>query len=236
MLLLFLISQTVESAEKDKLKVRINQPVKKCWQRQKAFEDTGNSSLCRDFEKVLNTTCESPEKLQCNWTLPPGEKKFKKLEWKAINPRERWNLIKDMVISGWNDEYRAGQWERLEPQYKQALEEGLLKLKETQVDIDHDGKKDQVVVLQKGQCGKSGSQRIFGVIDQNTGNLNNEYREIVLGLGGCGGDIITYDNYAFMFGWEYGWNLVMVWRGFDTLTGKGSLNVCQFKYTKGDVK
>jgi hypothetical protein len=198
--------------------------------------ERSDSPVCMDFEKLLNVTCEPPDKLQCNWTLPLGEKGFKKLEWKAIDPKEHWNLIKDMVLSGWNEKYKAGQWEKLEPEYKRELEKGLLELKVTQADIDHDGKKDQIVLFRKGHCGKLGEQKIFGVIDQHTGNIDNNFRQVVLGLGGSRGDIITYDNYTVMFGWDSGIDRVMVWEGFNTITGKGSMNVCQFKYIKGGVK
>ena len=110
----------------------------KCWKRQEPGTDrfstiTGDECVCRAFEQVLNTTCEPPKKLECNWTLPPGEKRFKKLGWVQVDPKEYWGLIKDLNVSCIRDDLREELWKTAEPQERKAIDAW-----ETQT-VCHDG-------------------------------------------------------------------------------------------------
>lgn len=238
LLFIFFIPLTAESGEGNNSKIEINQPMKKCWQRQKAFEDSGNSSLCRDFERVLNTTCESPEKLKCSWTLPPGDKNFKKLEWKSVEWRNYWGFIEDLRKSGVREDLREELWNREKAKARSEWEKGtrLLQITKEEIDLDHNGSTENIIrdehADKEESCGKT-----YGVLGQDNKRMVWSYNHLLGNLNSSdGSEIILYKGQTFMVGWDYGFKRVMVWQGFDTLTGKGSLNVCQFKYIKGGTK
>ncbi|MDD5169116.1 MAG: hypothetical protein PHN75_09880 [Syntrophales bacterium] len=235
LLFIFFITLIAESGVKNNSKIGIKQLTKKCWQRQKAFEDTGNSSLCRDFEKVLNTTCESPEKLQCNWTLPPGEKNFKKLEWESVDWRNYWEFIEDLRKSGVREDMREELWKREESKVRLAWEKGTrtLLISNQAIDIDRDGSRERIIrderLPEDKSCGV-----MLGVLQNDTKRMDLAYEHLFGNINASeGAEIMIYKGQAFMFGWDSGFKRVMVWQGFTTLTGKGSLNVCQFEYLKG---
>lgn len=192
--------------------------------------------VCVAYEKVLNTTCELPEKLQCNWTLSEGEKRFKKLEWKPLEPKEYWGLIEDIALSGWNEKFRAGQWERLEPEYKKELEQGSMRLTVATVDINQDGQDgaEQVVQLnRRPECATSG---VFGVMNPETKRMDWKRNDVLRYVNSLseGSEILLYNGKAFMFKVEYippSYD-VMLYEGYSY----GSGNVCRFKYLKGGTK
>ncbi len=124
----------------------IGSKAKKCWVQTKTqdnyFEDP---ELCAAFEQVLNATCEPPEKLQCNWTLPKGETGFTKIQWQPIDYRKHWLLIKDLRLSGWAKQYRDENWVRLKPVIRKQFERGYISLEAANVDIDGDGNEEYIV-------------------------------------------------------------------------------------------
>jgi hypothetical protein len=231
-LILLLGGELAGAGEKQDAKANNKHSVSsgKCWKRtwlpSEALMGRSTMPVCKAFEKVLNTTCEFPEKLECNWTLPMGEKEFKKLTWRSLDPKEYWGLIQDIALSGWAEQYRAGQWEKIEPEYKKELDAGLLQLKVATVDIDHDGQVEEVVLLRNGLCGKAGWHDGLGIINPETKRIDWKFWHLLLGPNASeGGNIMLHDGKAYMFGWDYSWNVAMVWDGL--------INICQFKYTKG---
>ena len=214
----------------------------KCWKRmpplEKALMSPEYGTVCKAFEEVLNTTCEPPERLRCNWTLPKDEKRFKKLVWQPLDPKEYWGLIEDMAISGWGEKYRAGKWEKLEPEYKKYLESGRIRLSITTVDIDQDGRMEQVVRYSLSpECV---AQNSFGVMSPKIKHLDWRYEWVVGHVNGThGAEIMLYNDNAYMFGMDtYAIpGIVMVYEGFSLENfdppHKGSVNICRFKYLKG---
>jgi hypothetical protein len=214
----------------------------KCWKRtwvsSEALMGRSTMPVCKAFEKVLNATCEPPEKLQCNWTLPFGENKFKKLGWQPLDPQEHWSLIKDIVLSGWNEKYRAGKWEFYEPEYKKDLAEGRLKLSISKADIDHDGKEEQIVLFSKRSCPEIEWKDIYGVIQSDEKEcLDRRFRNLLGDVNATmGAEIMLYEDKAYLFGWEEVPGRIVVYDGFNLLPNsedRGSINICQFQYLKG---
>ena len=208
----------------------------KCWKRTSWNESTyivqtSSSPVCKAFEDVLNTTCELPKKLECNWTLPADEKIFQKLQWQPLDPKKHWGLIRDMCLSGWLEKYRAGQWEHYEPEYKKDLDEGRLTLYVAIIDIDRDGKTEHVVRLKRSpDCP---SRSIFGVMIPETKQIDWKFRQLFIGIGS---EIMLYEGHAYMFEWEEVPGRIKVYEGFNLLPNsdsRGSINICQFQYLKG---
>lgn len=230
-----------EEKKNDSDKVKSGQATKPggrsspCWKRTKAFEDTGDSALCKEFEKVLNTTCESPDQLRCNWTIPSEYKKFKKPEWQPIEWRNYWGLIKDINASGVREDLREDMWKRDETRIRKLWEEGKRSLSMTKVDIDHDGQAELVVRYDLTPCHETPGT-MFGVMIEETKRIDWRFRNLFLAPNSCeGSEILLYDGMAFMFGLEIGWRTAMIWEGFHVKeTGDfGRLNVCIFEHLKG---
>lgn len=241
LVLTFLVQPVYAEEKKDVKEKKTTAKSAKCWKRmpplEKALMSPEYGTVCKAFEEVLNTTCEPPEKLMCNWTLPKGEKRFKKLEWQPLDPKEYWGLIEDMVLSGWNEKYRAGKWEKLEPEYKQDLLEGRLKLSVTTVDIDQDGKPEQVVLFNTRSCAETGWKDLIDVMKPDTKRVDWRYRWVGRVNADQGAEIMLYNDKAYMFGMDtYATQgIVMVYKGFSLFEGTefGSRGICRFYYMKG---
>lgn len=210
----------------------------KCWKRtwlsSEALWGKSTMPVCKAFEEVLNKTCEPPEKLKCNWTIPVAEEKFKKLIWKEIDPKVHWDLIRDIVLSGWNEKYRAGKWEHYEPEYKKNLAEGRLKLFTTSAIMVHDGKEEQVVCLRRTpDCPSRGT---YAVMIPATRQIDWRYRDLLGNINSYdGSEIMLYDGSVYLFQWEEVPGRINIYRTFSLFenTEFGSTNICQFVYLKG---
>lgn len=206
---------------------------KKCWKRTWVTSEAlmGRSTLpvCVAFEEVLNATCEPPEKLVCNWTIPKNETRFSKPQWKPLDPKEYWDLIQDIAVAGWAREYRTGKWESLEREYQKELNEGLLSLKVATVDIDNDGREEKIAFLRRGICGKTGWKDTLNVTLPEGKRIDWRYWHVTMYVNARdGGQILLYNGKVYMFGWEDAWDILM--------TYEGKLNICQFEYLKGGKK
>lgn len=209
---------------------------RKCWEHtwviSEALKGRSTMPVCKAFEEVLNTTCEPPEKLRCNWTLPAGEKRFKKLIWKQIDLEAYRGLIEDMALGKDSSKER---WNTKDPQFKKAFEEGRIKIKMTPVDIDGDGATESLVHQNwRVGCPARGG---FGVIDSDTKRLDWRFRQLLLAPNSDqGAEIMLYNDKAYMFGWDDAFKILMVYEGFyvNAVNSRGYQNICQFKYIKGD--
>ena len=204
----------------------------KCWKRTKPPwpGGEGNYPLCRAFEEVLNTTCEPPKKLICNWTLPPGEKRFRKLRWEPLDPKENWELVIALVT---DVKYREYQWEHRKQEIQEKLRDGLLWLEMGRADVDRDGVVENIVRLRRGVCGQVGWKVLHGVILPDTRRLEEKESGVFKHVNAShGGEIILFDGTAFMFGWTYGQDAVRIWEGYSSTSAHytGSVIVCDFKY------
>jgi len=213
--------------------------IAKCWKREKPFEDTGNAQLCKAYEHVLNKTCEPPEKLRCNWTLPPGEMRFKKLKWQPLDWRKYWDLIGDINKSGVREDLREELWKREESRIRRLYEEGRRRIAMTTADLDHNGQKEAVVRYDLVPCDEDAGT-MFAVISSDTRRLDWRFSQMLLSVNSSeGAEIMLYEGRAFLFGWDPNWKQIDIWEGFGigvgaSITRSGRLNVCTFKYIKED--
>lgn len=207
----------------------IGSKAKKCWVQTRTqdnyFEDP---ELCAAFEQVLNATCEPPEKLQCNWTLPKGEAGFTKIQWQPIDYRKHWLLIKDLRLSGWAKQYRDDNWVKLEPAVRKQFEKGYISLEATNVDIDGDGNEEYIVrSTYSPACSAMGK---IGVVDRETGRLDERYDRIRPGFT-TGYEIMLYKGKPYIF--------AAYWPGEDETAGiwevkhRSACNICKFRYRMG---
>jgi hypothetical protein len=241
LILSIVVSQSM-AADQGSAKANASAPGKiaKCWKRDKPFEGTGNAPVCRAYEQVLNTTCEQPDKLRCNWTLPPGEKRFKKLKWKTLDWREYWELIGDMRKSGVREDLRTDLWKREEAKIRKRFEEGTLKISTAMADLDHNGRNELIIKNDLLPCYEDDGGTMFAVMDPETKRLDWRFRQMLLGPNAShGAEIMLYDGRAFLFGWDPNWKQIDIWEGFGvgvgaSMTESGRLNVCTFKYIKED--
>lgn len=191
-----------------------NKPWKpKCWKRQQIMDAdsasigiTGNDDVCRAFERVLNTTCESPEKLKCNWTLPQGEKHFQKLNWQTLAFNEYKGIVEELIL-GKDQKWR---WNQKNPEVKKAFDEGKINIKVAAVDINNDGKIKHIVRENwKADCMARGT---YGIIDTETKKLDWQYERTLSCVNALveGAEIMLFDGRAYMFGWDGGYKIVQI--------------------------
>jgi hypothetical protein len=243
LLMLSLLVQPATGAEKGDAKAgeKVSATSNKCWQRMEAYKDDGGSyvrgdlPVCKAFEEVLNTTCEPPEKLECNWTLPEGEKMFQKLKWKTVNWREYWDIIGYLSVSLiFPTGEREERWKLMKERVREDFEKDISNLSITTVDINNDGIEETVARIDffSIPCNKKiGS--IYGVVDI----VNKEvmpYRGLFFDVNiNRSPEIIYYDGKAFMFSLYRFARNVMIYEGSPLGERYGSQNICQFRYIKG---
>lgn len=247
-------SATAEEKAKAKTGAKQTAKSEKCWQRMPPLDERLMSpeynTVCKAYEEVLNTTCEPPEKLQCNWTLPEGEKRFKKLEWKPLDSKEYSGFVKESVLGEAyskkpDPEWAKKFWNTLHPDFKKAFEENRLNIKMTFVDIDHDSKDEQVVRYNwLPNCAARGS---FSVMNQETKRVDWKRNDVFFHVNALsyGSEILLYEGRAFMFKIEDRFYMpvgsdpakeVMLYEPYSFGSSYGSGNVCRFKYLKGGTK
>ncbi|MFH2044150.1 MAG: hypothetical protein ABIK92_03270 [Pseudomonadota bacterium] len=242
-LILSLFTQFVFATEKGGAKVRekIKAKSAKCWERMPPLEESLMSpeygTVCKAFEEVLNTTCESPEKLQCNWSLPAGEKRFKKLTWEQLDWKEYWGIIGDLRVSGVRKDLRDNLWKNDEERIRKLFEESKCSIAITKVDIDHDGNVE-IIVRDDNQPCEGNAGVTFGVMNPLTKRMDWSYEDLIRGVNAFneGAEVMLYNGQTFMFKWERDFKAVYVYEGFNLLPNsesRGSINICRFKYLKG---
>jgi hypothetical protein len=219
----------------------------KCWKRLPPIDERDMlpeyCTVCKAYEELLNTVCEPPEKLGCNWTVPPGDKRFSKLKWVELDPQEYWGLIKDLRVCGIREDLREDLWKKEEAKVRKELDEGKTRLWVATVDIDQDGREEQVVKYEFLPC-KDDPGSIFGVVDPQTKRMDWKRYEALRYVNSCayyGNEILLYEGEAYMFKIEevsYDPTLekgVELYMGFSLFGGStfGNRNLCQFQYLKG---
>jgi hypothetical protein len=172
----------------------------KCWKRLPPFEESHMlpeyDTVCEAYVELLNTVCEPLEKLGCNWTVPPGDKRFRKLKWVELDPRDYWGLIKDLDVCGIREDLREELWKKEEARVRKALDEGKLRLSVTTVDIDQDGHEEQVVRYELLPC-KDNPGSTFGVMDPQTKRMDwRRYQAVgyVNSFAYYGNEILLYEK------------------------------------------
>lgn len=198
------MAMLVSAAEEDNKKIRKKEIATstKCWKRITPLEHgdaDGNDPICRDYEKVLNITCEPPEKLRCNWTLPFGEKRFKKVMWQPLDWRQYPELIRDFNDSRLRDDLREQSWKENGPIIMKEYKDGTRSIWVTAVDINHNINMEYVVRNRIAGCTSGGT--IFGKMVPETHRL--DYKDTGLfyhfHIEQRGGEIITYYGKPFFF-------------------------------------
>lgn len=201
-----------------------------CWKRQELVDRqfwpiTGNASVCRAFEQVLNTTCEAPDKLQCNWTLPLGEKGFQKLSWQPLEFNEYKGVVEEMILG----KDHKWSWHQKDPEAKKAFDEGRYNVKMAIVDINNSGKTRVIIhISRRKDCPARGT---FGIVNLETKQIDWKYEAAaLLDLNASeGAEIMLYGSKTYRFGWVPGFKRLFIW---DERYG----GLCEFKYLKGGEK
>lgn len=210
-----------------------NKPWKpKCWKRQQIMDAdsaaigiTGNDDVCRAFERVLNTTCEPPEKLKCNWTLPQGEKHFQKLNWQTLAFNEYKGIVEELILG----KGLKWHWNQKNPDVKKAFDEGRINIKMATVDLDNDGKTEHL--LHESWMSDCSSRGGFGVLSPETKTLDWKFENTLSCVNYLveGSEIMLFDGAAYMFGWDYGYKIVQICKA-------SSYKRCRINPLKGGVK
>lgn len=251
-LMLSLVAMSVSADEKggaktdgEKAAQKKAAKLNKCWERMEAYKSkdggfyvSGDLPVCKVFEEVLNTTCESPDKLQCNWTLPEGEKKFQKLKWETVDWREYWDIIGQLSVSRiFPTGTREERWELMKDSVREDFEKGKSSLSITTVDINHDGTQEQVARIDSFSipCNKKIGET-FGIVDINNKEVI-PFQGLFFNINiNSSPEIMNYNGRAFMFSLYsedmYRHN-VMIHEGLPHGERYGNQNVCQIRYIKG---
>jgi hypothetical protein len=189
------------------------------------------NAVCAAFEKVLNSTCESPEELQWNWSLPRGETAFKKLNWTPLKWEDNWELTKEMGDST-SDKNKEYWWSKNRDRIRSEYESGKIKLSIASFDIDNDKQTEQVVrydhVPPQAFPGTS-----FGVLNLSTKQIDTRYSALNADSYLCDShEIMIYKGTAYRFGADSTLNQVIVFSLESNGDRKSSTDICHIKYVK----
>ncbi|MBU1052604.1 MAG: DUF1311 domain-containing protein [Proteobacteria bacterium] len=197
-----------------------------CWMRQQPFVGkpfwsiTGTAPVCRAFEQILNTTCETPDEIHCSLTLPADEKRFQKLNWQHLEFKEYKDVIEEIIL----DKGRKWNWNQKNPEVKKAFDEGRFDISITAADIFGGKTKKVVRISWKEDCP---GICMYGVIDTETKRIDWQYESALLHLNASkGSDIMLYEGKVYKFGWQPGFDLLFIW-------DERISSICQFEYLKG---
>lgn len=155
--------------------------------------------VCRAYGKNLNSFKSLPSAMVCERKLNPKFTDFQQPEWKKLDVWENRELVRKMDSYLWNSRTKsqkdafdknAAQWlERL----KERIKNNEITLHLTRVDIDNNGKLDNVVQYDMGTCSDTDESsfagplgRIFIVFNDDmtaiNENLSNFTKVMRLGL------------------------------------------------------
>jgi len=200
------------------------------WVREPAIDGDGNDPICRDYEEVLNIVGEAPDKLKCNWTLPPDEKRFQKLVWKPIDWKDHWDFIKDKYHRGLRKDLREKEWVKDESEIRASLEKGLSRLYIAETDLNYMGTKRHVYIVreERDNCVGYGNA---AVMNPETKRLDNTFEAAFIRTyyNSYGNQIILYHGLPFIFTRD---NIHL--NIYSTSLGEWpySKNICRFQYIK----
>ena len=205
-----------------------------CWKRETIMDPdlatglraiTGNDGICRTYEQVLETICEPPEKIQCTYNLALNEIRFTKPVWVQMDSKEYPELIDDLIFG---KEHDKKQLRTMGPDFVKAYEEGKIRLEKSVVDIDNDGRLEDIVKINWRQnCPASGT---YGVLDPTTKRMDWKYKRIVDKMNDLvdSAEILIYKEKTYAVGcWG---NVLKIWDGEATSYNQ---KICDFKYLKG---
>lgn len=202
------------------------------WERTEARDGDGNDPICRDYEEVLNTVGESPEKLKCNWTLPPDEKRFQKLLWKPINWKDYWLFLKDKYYQVVRQDIGDKEWPKDEQKIRAAFEKGAFILYMAETDVIYDKQKRHVYIVreERDSCVGYGDASVVNIETKRLDNtfasafINTSYNSWI-----GGHQIMLYHGLPFILTWN-GLHLEI----YSTTMGRRgySKNICRFQYIK----
>lgn len=205
--------------------------LKKCWElgtdEKTEFYNDAENGLHKEFERVLNDSCEPIETFICNWTLPPTGSKFQKPKWEALDYRSNWLLIKDLTLISLSEQYRENEWRHIEPMIRKRFEKGYIQLETTKLDVDQNGEEEILVrSIDTPYCPSMGN---IGVLDQKTGRLDSTF-DIMFSNGISGSqEIILYNGLPYLFTYHPVDNLIGVCGAYE----KYYVNLGYFHYTFG---
>lgn len=117
--------------------------------------------MCEAYKKNLNSFSHLPYPMACERKINSEMKDFKKPEWKEMDIWENRELIKNIekIVNGrsGDPDKNLEEWEK---NLKWRIETRNLSIGATKVDIDNDGKGDDVIKYYDGQCG---STHLYGI-------------------------------------------------------------------------
>ncbi len=113
--------------------------------------------VCEAYGKNLNSFGYV---MACERDINPEFKEFSKPEWKEIDALKNLELVKKLYRFLEGDDYPEGHPLRhsdawIEESIKSSTEYGHLVIKLTRVDIDNDGRKENVIKYYSGKCESS---------------------------------------------------------------------------------
>jgi hypothetical protein len=113
--------------------------------------------VCEAYGKNLNSFSQLPYPMACERKINPEMKYFKKPEWKELDAWENREMIKNIESflgnhPRGNPKDNLAQWE---DGVKDRVKIRHLRIELAQVDIDNDGKNEDVIKNYDGQCGST---------------------------------------------------------------------------------
>jgi hypothetical protein len=192
--------------------------------------ESGNP-VCLAFEKVLNSTCESPKKLQWNWALPTREMNFKKYRWEILKWEENWELTKDMGQSNSIlDKNKEHNWNINKDRIRSEYERGKIMLSAAKFDIDNDKQIEQVIRYDHVPP-QEFSGTAFGVLNPITKQIDPKYNALNTDSYLCDSyEIMSYHGVAYRFGVDVTLNQLIIFDLKSDGDGKSSTDICHFRY------
>lgn len=205
-----------------------------------------NKEVCREYGKNLNSFKKLPHAMVCERKLNPRFTDFKTSKWETLDVWENREIVGKMDRYLWNSRTES-QKEAFDKNFTQWLEKLKERIKNneislslTRVDIDNNGKLDNVIQYDMGTCSDTDENsftspggRIYLVFNEDITAINENLSNFtkVLRLG-----IFIYKGRTYLDFWG-GWpnfkdGKVFVYDSVMNTTGWTDLGakICIYKY------
>lgn len=220
--------------------------------------EKGNGvDVCEAYGKNLNSfNLHSQYVMACERKVNPKYTKFKKPEWKKLELRDNIDLLKNIEIFLDNYGDISNNVQGWEEYIKSRIEGEYIHIKLSQIDINNDGKKENVIKYIDGVCPEAHYGTPLLVLNNNLKEIDIEktkpllqnprhakYRDLSEGWDGTMYDIFIYKNKTYFDRWRYGegsldektivntYRLLKVFITESDKKGKSSTKeICRYRY------
>lgn len=129
-----------------------------CWAGEYVLVEGKDKEVCKAYGKNLNSFKSLPHAMVCERKIDPKFTDFKKTEWQKLDVWENREIVRKMDRYLWNSrtENQKEAFDKNTEQWLEKLKERIknneIAISHTRVDIDNNGKLDNVIRYEMGTC------------------------------------------------------------------------------------